>query len=180
MKYQIIYGSKYNATKQNVLWITERLELEQKFEVELSQIENANISANSELLIFATGIYSGKAIEGFNDFIEKNKKEILKKDLIFLITAMNKENCFDETNNLKILQDLPQEIKDKIVLQDGLLGEMVFQNLNEDDKISIDYFYKKIMNLEGEALKKALSPRTLLNKKDAWSVAEKIIKLYKD
>ncbi len=180
MKCQIIYGSKYNATKQNMLWIKERLELENNFEVELSQIKDVSILTDSKLLIFATGIYSGKAVEGFNDFIEKNKEQLLQKDLVFLIVAMNKENCFDETNNLKILQDLPQDIKDKIILQDGLLGEMIFQNLNEDDKISIDYFYKKIMNLEGEALKKALSPRTLLNKKDAWSVAENIIKLYKD
>ncbi len=176
MKCQIIYGSRYNATKQNVLWIKERLDLED-FEVELLNLKDAKISQDSEVLILATGIYSGEAVEGFNDFILNNVDEVSSKKIVLVATAMNKENCFGEDKNLKITKELPPSVKEKIVLQEVLFGEMIFKTMSEEDKVSIDYFYKKLMHLEGEALQAMLKPRTLLNKKDAWAFCDKIIKL---
>ncbi len=177
MKYQMIYGARYNATKQNVLWIKERLELEDNFQVELSNLEEAKVCDDSGVLILSTGIYSGEAVEGFYEFIEKNAQKISQKKVILVVTAMNKENCFDEENNLKIIKNFPQSVKDKIIFQEVLLGEMIFKTMTEEDKISIDYFYKKIMHLEGKALEKMLMPRTLLDKKDVWKVSERIIEL---
>ncbi len=176
MKYQIIYGSRYNATRQNVLWIKERLELED-FEVELSNLKYAKVSQDCEFLILATGIYSGQAVEGFNDFIKENEDIISSKKIVLLATAMNKENCFDEEKNLKIIKELPLSVKEKIVLQEVLFGEMIFKTMSKEDKVSIDYFYKNIMHLEGEALEKMLMPRTLLDKKDVWEFSQKIINL---
>ncbi len=176
MKCQIIYGSRYNASKQNVLWIKERLDLE-GFDVELSNLKDAKISKDCEVLILATGIYSGKAVEGFDDFIVNNVDEISSKKIVFVATAMNKQNCFDEEKNLKIIKELPKNVKENIVLQEVLFGEMIFQNMTKEDKVSIDYFYKNIMHLEGEALEKMLKPRTLLDKKDVWEFSQKIINL---
>lgn len=171
MTYQILYCTKYGATKQISNWIEQRLKLAKK-KTFISDIKSYK-TKKCDTLILGTAIYGGKATKEFYDFLENDFEKFEFKNLNIFAVAMQKPACFDEEGKLRILQNYPH-IKQKAKLQDVLLGEMIFENLSKKERDNLMLFYKKI-NLSKEKIEEKRSPRTLLNKKEVWDFAEKIL-----
>lgn len=171
MAYQILYSSKYGATKQISYWIEERLKLGKK-NVFISDIKSyTNTRCNT--LILATSIYGGKANEDFNLFLDNDFSKFHFNKLVIIGVSMHKASCFEQNQELRILRDYPH-IKKQAFIQEVLLGELIYDNLNSEDKEKLQSFYKRL-NLSEEKILEKQKPRTLLNKTEVWDFTQKIL-----
>lgn len=173
MNYLIVYSSLYGSTLQIVNWIKQRLEIDKKNVVCLNVVDFEKREEKPyEVVLLATPLYSGKATNEFYHFLENGFQELIFKELIIVGVAMQKNACFDKNKQLKFLDNY-KKIRNKAYIQEILLGELIFDNLNKKDKDKLFTFYKN-MNLDEKQLKNMLSPKTFLNKKEVWEFTQKI------
>lgn len=167
MKIDIFYISKYGATKNIGEIIENRLKLKENYSVSLLDIKEQSFLNNAPLNIVLTPIYGGFALKEFDDFLSNNQNSLLRaKNIIFAI-ALNRPSCFDE-KSLKILKKHP-EILPSIIYQEVLHGKRVFEDLDQEDKNRLLYFYKDILKLSQEEIKEKQAPANFISQREIFS-----------
>lgn len=174
MQIDIFFASKYGATQTISELIKTKLDQEEKFTVSLFDMEKQKNVNNAYLNILLSPIYGGLSLKAFDNFLINNKKQLQKSNIIVFAVALSRKSCFDE-KHLKIVKN-HQALLKHIIHQDALLGKRVFDNLAQEDKQKLIYFYKNILNLDQQDIKEKKKPINLIDENAIFQSLQKALK----
>lgn len=177
MKIDIFYVSKYGATKQISQIIKTKLKSLHADKLSLYNIKEQPYIKNAHLNIVLSPIYGGHALESFHDFLFKNKAQLLRSKIVIYAVALNKPSCF-LNGNLKIVEP-HVELLPNIIYQDVLLGERIYEKLEQNDKEKLLHFYQHILNLSQHEIEEKQKPAYFINEEQIHkSVDNALMRFY--
>ena len=181
MKALIVYASRYGSTATIGRWIAERLRYE-GIDINLRSASD-DVSLNDyRLVILGSGIYNHGVLPELRSFVEDEKDILRSKKVAIFGVAMRTTPVFKNGKVHGGLEHLMPQIEmlgRAVIHVDMLHGEMVPQKMTERDRESLLKLYK-ILSLSDDEMQRRLTPRTLMDKKEAWEFAEAIIKKVKN
>jgi len=178
MKVKIIYASRYGSTKEISGWISQRL-VADGISVDTESV-NAELTIEGyDLVLLGSGIYSHGFLPEMNNYIKENSALLRNCKTALFGVAIQTETVLSKgtlAGGMTMLEQYAKELGDSCIAGVMLHGEIAFSMMSEDDQKNIDKFYSMLALSENE-IKEKKKPRTLMNKGECWTFAEKLISL---
>jgi len=178
MNVKIVYASRYGASAEISGWIAQRLKAEKDIAVVMERADTAGFIGEYDLVLLGSGIYNHGFLPELEEYIDENLEKLRKVQTALFGVAMKTEpvmvngRAYGGILNLeKYAEKLGKWCKAGVMLH----GEMVYENMADEDKTSLDKFYKMI-GLGEEKAAERRRPRTLMDKSECWAFAESLIK----
>lgn len=179
MKVFITYATRYGATATVAGWIAERLMYE-GWETTREEAAKASSVTGYDLVVMGSGVYSHALLPEMDSFIKQNADQLKKLPVAFFAVAMRAEAMFVNGKVMGGVQVFEKyaDVGKACIYADVLHGESVYAAMNGEDKKSLDDFYLMAGFSESEIIERK-KPRTFLNKTEAWTFAENLLKRMK-
>lgn len=177
MKTAVIYASRYGSTAEISEWIAQRFAAE-GYSAEVINVSDANSAGEYDLVLLGSGIYSHGFLPELETFIEKNADELSKTATALFGVAMMTTPMMvrgKAMGGLLMLEKYAEKLGKSCISGGMLHGEMSFSKMTESDRKSLEKFYS-MLSLSPAEIEERKKPRTLMEKKECWDFAEKLIR----
>jgi len=150
----VVYCTKYGSTAEVAQAIADGLGADIADMVDMPDIHPY------ELIVIGSPIYSGSYLPAAIEFLEANKNLLgVRKVAAFITAAADMESQLGLTGEVDPMLYTQQDYADglaqlahgEVISARGFGGRLVLQELDEDDRSMLDWFYRRLMSekLEG-------------------------------
>ena len=135
METLIVYASRYGATERCAFKLKEKIFNSYTYNLSIEQ--KLNLNSFSKVII-GTSIHIGHIQKTVKKFLQKYETELSAKKLYFFITAL------DEEAINKVSEEMPESVRDKIILKSDFGGRIVKSELKGIEKAGIEIIEKQM------------------------------------